>query len=134
MSKFSNKDTLPICDQNHVHEDVVDIMCRELPEEGDFIEAADLFSLLSDSTRLRMLWILCHSEACVCDIAEIIGMSSPAVSHHLRSLKQLGIITFRRQGKEVHYTLANTIEGITIHRLIDSIFDEEEFICKKNIH
>lgn len=126
MSKFHTKESLPICDQTHKHDDVVGLLKNALPDEDDFIEAADLFSLLSDSTRLRILWLLCHSEVCVCDIASAIDMSSPAVSHHLRSLKQLGIITYRRQGKEVHYTLADTTEGMMIHRMIDTIFDGEE--------
>jgi DNA-binding transcriptional ArsR family regulator len=125
MSRFHNEDILPICDQNHEHPDI-DAMKRSLPDEDQFIEAADLFSLLSDSTRLRILWLLCHNEACVCDIASAIDMSSPAVSHHLRQLKQLGIISYRRQGKEVHYTLSDSPEGMMIHKMIDSILDEEE--------
>ncbi|MDO4169537.1 MAG: metalloregulator ArsR/SmtB family transcription factor [Lachnospiraceae bacterium] len=125
MSQFQTREPLPICDEQHEHQDII-AMKQSLPDEDTFIEAADLFSLLSDSTRLRILWLLCHNEACVCDIASAIDMSSPAVSHHLRSLKQLGIITYRRQGKEVHYTLADSAEGTMIHKMIDTIFDGEE--------
>ncbi|MCQ2491623.1 MAG: metalloregulator ArsR/SmtB family transcription factor [Lachnospiraceae bacterium] len=124
MSTFQ-KDLLPVCDENHEHQDI-HAMKQSLPAEDDFIEAADLFSLLSDSTRLRILWLLCHNEACVCDIASAINMSSPAVSHHLRSLKQLGIISFRRQGKEVHYTLSDSQAGHMVHKMIDSIMDRED--------
>ncbi len=123
MGNLKKSDNLPICDEPHIHSDHVSVMQGLLPDEDDFISAADLFSLLSDSTRLRILWLLCHNEACVCDIASAINMSSPAVSHHLRSLKQLGIISFRRQGKEVHYTLSNSEEGHMIHKLIDTIME-----------
>lgn len=124
MNTF-HQDHLPVCEENHEHQDI-DAMKHSLPAEDDFIEAADLFSLLSDSTRLRILWLLCHNEACVCDIASAIDMSSPAVSHHLRSLKQLGIISFRRQGKEVHYTLSDSPAGHMVHKMIDSIMDGED--------
>ncbi len=124
MATFS-KESLPVCDENHEHQDIL-AMKASLPQEDIFIEAADLFSLLSDSTRLRILWLLCHNEACVCDIASAIDMSSPAVSHHLRSLKQLGIISFRRQGKEVHYTLSDSPEGHMVHKMIDTIMDKED--------
>ena len=53
-----------------------------------FFMAADVFSMLCDSTRLRILWLLCHTEECVSDIATAVEMSSPAVSHHLKTLKQ----------------------------------------------
>ena len=82
-----------------------------LPPEEFAIETASLFGLLSDSTRLRILYLLYHREVCVRNIAEAIEMSPPAVSHHLRSLKQLGVITSRRIGKEVHYTIADTADG-----------------------
>lgn len=125
MGKFKTADALPICDEQHEHQNI-DTIRHSLPEDDNFIEAADLFSLLSDSTRLKILWLLCHNEVCVCDIASAIDMSSPAVSHHLRSLKQLGIITFRRQGKEVHYTLSDSPAGHMIHKMIDTIITEEE--------
>lgn len=124
MSNFKTTDSLPICDGQHEHQNIETIR-HDLPEDENFIEAADLFSLLSDSTRLKILWLLCHNEVCVCDIASAIDMSSPAVSHHLRSLKQLGIITFRRQGKEVHYTLSNSPAGHMVHKMIDTIITEE---------
>lgn len=124
MNKFKSTDPLPVCDEQHEHQDIEAIK-KTLPEDDRFIEASDLFSLLSDSTRLKILWLLCHNEACVCDIASAIDMSSPAVSHHLRSLKQLGIITFRRIGKEVHYTLSDSPAGHLAHKMIDTILETE---------
>ena len=87
------------------------------------IETASLFGLLSDSTRLRILYLLYHREVCVRNIAEAIEMSPPAVSHHLRSLKQLGVITSRRIGKEVHYTIADTADGELVSDLLKTVFE-----------
>ena len=94
-----------------------------LPPEEFAIETASLFGLLSDSTRLRILYLLYHREVCVRNIAEAIEMSPPAVSHHLRSLKHLGVITSRRIGKEVHYTIADTADGELVSDLLMTVFE-----------
>ncbi len=96
-----------------------------LPPEEFAIETASLFGLLSDSTRLRILYLLYHREVCVRNIAEAIEMSPPAVSHHLRSLKQLGVITSRRIGKEVHYTIADTADGTLVSDLLKTVFERK---------
>ena len=93
------------------------------PSEETFGKASDAFSLIGDSTRLKILWLLCHSEECVINIAAAIDMSSPAVSHHLKVLKQAGVITSKRVGKEAYYTLADTEEAEIIHNAIDKILD-----------
>ena len=63
---------------------------------------------LGDPSRLRIFWLLCHCEECVLNIAAIVNMSSPAVSHHLRLLKSSGLIVSRREGKEMYYRTADT--------------------------
>lgn len=111
--------------QEHLHNhggNLSDLMAA-IPTEQQFFMAADVFSMLCDSTRLRILWLLCHTEECVSDIAAAVNMSSPAVSHHLRNLKQSGLITSRREGKEVLYTLAKTKEASLVHNMIDDIFE-----------
>ena len=77
----------------------------------------------------KIMWLLCHAEECVTDIAEAVNMSSPAVSHHLRTLKQSGLIVSRRVGKEVLYTLAKTKEAGLVHSMIDDLF---EINCNRN--
>lgn len=107
----------------HNHHGNLHALMESIPSEQRFFMAADVFSLLCDSTRLRILWLLCHTEECVSDIAAAVDMSSPAVSHHLRTLKQSGLITSRREGKEVLYTLADTKEAGLVHNMIDDIFE-----------
>lgn len=107
----------------HDHGQGTEKLLENMPKERAFVLAADIFDQLSDSTRLRILWLLCHSEECVNDIAAAIEMSAPAVSHHLRSLRQAGIITSRRIGKEVLYTLEKSPKAQLIHKMIDDVFE-----------
>ncbi|QHI72381.1 ArsR/SmtB family transcription factor [Aminipila terrae] len=93
------------------------------PEPVIFEQTASTFQMISDSTRLKILWLLCHSEDCVVNIAAAIEMSSPAVSHHLRLLKQSGLIISRRVGKETYYTLADTEEAALVHDIVDRTFN-----------
>ena len=74
-----------------------------LGETEKFAVVSDIFKQVSDPTRIRIFWLLCHCEECVLNISAMLGMSSPAVSHHLRALKSSGLITSRREGKEVYY-------------------------------
>lgn len=97
-------------------------------ENKSFEEVADIFSLVSDSTRLKIFCLLCHTEDCVINIAAAVGMSSPAVSHHLRVLKQSKLIASRKEGKEVYYTVAKTREAELLHGAVDRMME----ICCMN--
>ena len=68
---------------------------------------AELFKVFGDSTRIRILYVLFESEACVCDIANALNMQQSAISHQLRILKQSRLVTSRRDGKSVIYSLAD---------------------------
>lgn len=94
-----------------------------MPGYPEFAKVSETFQLISDSTRLRILWLLCHCEECVNNIAVTVNMSAPAVSHHLRILKQAGLISSRRDGKEIYYKLSDTPEAQLLHKSIDDIFD-----------
>ena len=86
----------------------LDFLKSELSNEEMFGKVSQVFSLLSDSTRLKIFWLLCHSKECVINIAQIMNMTMPAVSHHLRVLKDSGLIESYRDGKEVFYTASVT--------------------------
>ena len=85
----------------------------------EFGVVAELFGQLRDPTRLRIFWMLCHCEECVINIAAMLDMSSPAVSHHLRSLRDTGLIVGRRDGKEVFYRAAETEVSQLLHHMIE---------------
>lgn len=105
---------------DHGHNDIEKLLSKLWSDE-DFKNLADLFSLLGDSTRLRIFWILCHSEECVINLSAIMNMSSPAVSHHLKLLKQAELITSRREGKEVYYSSADSEKARLLHDMIEKL-------------
>ena len=107
----------------HQHDNRENGVRLKMPQSATFEKVSMTFQLISDPTRLKILWFLCHHETCVNNIAATVEMSSPAVSHHLRLLKQAGLISARRDGKEMYYKLSNTPEALLIHRAIDDVFD-----------
>lgn len=103
-------------------------LLKTKPNQETFEKVSATFQLISDPTRLKILWLLCHSCECVVNIAAAIDMSSPAVSHHLRVLKQSSLLISQRDGKETYYTLASTPEAELVHDIVDRVFDMN---CKR---
>lgn len=93
------------CDDDVVHSGAVERVKAAMPDEDMLYDAAELFKVFGDSTRTRILSALFIEELCVCDIAEILGMTKSAVSHQLRTLRQTKIVKARRSGKEIFYSL-----------------------------
>lgn len=71
----------------------------------DVAGLSELFKALSDETRVRVLYLLSQRELCVCDMAYLLEMTMPAVSHHLRFLRTLRLVKSRKEGKLVFYSL-----------------------------
>lgn len=95
------------CELHNVHEEVVESIRANLPEDIIFAKTAVFFKALCDETRLRIIWALDQGELCVCDLADTLGMSPSAISHQLSTLKIANLVTSHRQGKEVFYSLAD---------------------------
>ena len=86
-----------------------------------FETVAELFKQLGDTTRLRIFWLLCHTEQCVINISALMEMSSPAVSHHLRALRGCNLIVSRREGKEVYYRAADNFQTQLLHKAMERV-------------
>ena len=80
---------------------------RLLPEDEVLYDLAELFKIFGDSTRVKILYALLESELCVCDIAKLMDVSQSAVSHQLRVLKASKLVKFRREGKNIFYSLSD---------------------------
>lgn len=94
-----------ICDCNVIHQEAVDKVLSKLPNEDAFNRLADLYKLIGDTTRCRILFALDQDEMCVCDLANVLNMTKSSISHQLAVLRRSGIVKCRRNGKEVYYTL-----------------------------
>ena len=90
-----------------VHEELVAQVQSALPDDDTLSRLTDLFKAFADGTRIRILYVLFEAEMCVCDIAQLLGMTQSAISHQLRALKNARLVKSRRDGKTVFYSLAD---------------------------
>ena len=97
----------PCCQTEIVHTDALETVRAQLPPDELLYDLAELFKIFGDSTRIKILYALLHSELCVCDIAGLLDVTQSAVSHQLRVLKASKLVKFRREGKVVFYSLAD---------------------------
>ncbi len=112
--------TLP---HDHGEHAQLDNLHRQLMDIAHFTAVCEIFKQLSDPTRVRIFWLLSHQEECVINLAALLEMSSPAVSHHLRSLVQSGLLVSRRSGKEVYYTAADTAQIRLLHEIVEQVME-----------
>ena len=95
------------CESTEIHAELLQTVTEHMPSEEELYDLAELFKVFGDSTRIRILYVLFEAEMCVCDIAETLHMTQPAISHQLRILKQAKLVKNRREGKSVFYSLAD---------------------------
>jgi DNA-binding transcriptional ArsR family regulator len=86
---------------------------------------AEFFSLLGDANRLRLLSVLANRELCVCDLAAALSMSESAVSHQLRALRAMRLVSYRKQGRQVFYSLLDR-HVLELYNAVAEHLDEEE--------
>ena len=102
---MAHKERFEVCDCDVIHRDVVESARKQMPHDEKLFDLAEFFKVFGDSTRIRILWALEDREMCVCDIAYLLNMTQSAISHQLRSLKQVNLVKNRRAGKVVYYAL-----------------------------
>ncbi len=94
-----------ICDCHIIHQNIVKATLKNMPDEDLFNKLAEFFKILGNTTRCKILFALDQNEMCVCDIANVLGMSKSSISHQLGTLRRTGIVKCRKEGKEVYYQL-----------------------------
>ncbi len=108
-SKKQNKpEAEECCGYIHIHQEVIDKVDTMMPEEEKLADLAEFFRVFGDTTRIKILYVLLCCEMCVCDIAHILNISQSAVSHQLRTLKQMDLVRNRRDGKTIFYSLSDS--------------------------
>ncbi len=93
------------CDCNVVHHDTVKAVREKMLIDEVYAQVTTFFKVLGDPTRMRIIWALDQGELCVCDIANILGMTKSAVSHQLGTLRNARLVKCRKDGKSVYYSL-----------------------------
>ena len=78
-----------------------------MPTAAAITRVTDIFKILADPTRARIVFALSQAELCVCDLAALVGISISAVSHQLRLLRNLELVKFRKEGRLAYYTLSD---------------------------
>mgnify|MGYP001366050028 CR=1 FL=1 len=109
------------CSCNVVHTEVVKEVSDKMPDDTVVYELSDFFKVLCDSTRMKIMWALDMHEMCVCDLAEILKMTKSAISHQLKVLRQAKLVRFRRDGKNVFYSLADDHVKDIIEKALEHI-------------
>jgi DNA-binding transcriptional ArsR family regulator len=97
-----------VCSERTIHPAAVRKAKTGIPEDPVLSGMGDFFKVLGDTTRLKILHALLKGELCVCDLGIVLGMSVSAVSHQLAVLKQARLVTHRREGKVVFYSLLDS--------------------------
>ena len=95
------------CDCDVIHNDVVDKIKGLFPQDELIFEFADFYKIFGDTTRVKILYALDKAELCVCDISALLNMTISAVSHQLKILRDSNLVSTRRDGKVVYYSLAD---------------------------
>lgn len=114
-----------ICEENCPHYNKIKEVEKTEPSEEEIIEMADVFKLFSDSTRLRIICSILNNELCVCDLCELLNLTQSNVSHQLQLLRTAKLVKYRKEGKQVYYTLKDEHVKKIIRMALDHILEEE---------
>lgn len=113
------------CKDNIIHEEIVDKVQSQMLDDTLFEKSALFFKLMGNKTRFQILWALDKSELCVCDLAYLLSMTKSAISHQLALLRDAKLVRYRKEGKNVYYSIAD----FHVHLMLESCKEhaEEEF-------
>jgi len=109
------------CDCRCIHEKRVQNACEQALSEQVNQQLAALFKAMGDPNRLKILWALDQEEMCVCDLAFFLGVSESAVSHQLRQLRQLQLVSNRRDGPVLYYRLNDNHVSLLVHLALEHL-------------
>lgn len=110
-----------VCEERVVHKKQVQAAAKRMKSDEAFHRLSELFAALGDPARLKILFALQENELCVCDIACVLRMSESAVSHHLRVLRNMRLVRFRKDGRIVYYSLNDAHVSEFISRGIEHV-------------
>lgn len=118
--------TVPICESVHpIQNNCLKSLEQETLSQEKAQRMAEFFRLLGDANRLRILAVLAKQQLCVCDLATILSMSESAVSHQLRTLRSLRLVSYQKKGRKVYYRLQDH-HVLDLYNSVAEHLDESE--------
>lgn len=112
------------CEFIETHPGLIEEVQAEMPQEELLYDLAELYKVFGDSTRIKILYVLFEASMCVCDIAQLLGMTQSAISHQLRVLKNSKLVSNRRDGKSIIYSLADDHVRTILNQGMNHITEE----------
>ena len=91
----------------HDHSELLKKIKKDMPADEQLQDLGDLFKIFGDTTRIKIMYVLYEGEMCVCAISELLSMTQSAISHQLKTLKDANLVSARRDGKEIYYSLSD---------------------------
>ncbi|QIB69919.1 winged helix-turn-helix transcriptional regulator [Aminipila butyrica] len=120
----NKKEDGALCNCTIIHEDTLERVKSEMTQDDQLFQMAELFKVLNDPTRLKIVNALLLSEMCVCDITALLNMTQPAISHHLKVLRQTQLIKYRRDGKIAYYALDDSHIGLLFEQCLAHVMEK----------
>lgn len=114
------------CDCDVIHSDAVSVAKKNMPDEKSLSEIAALYKVLGDTTRIRIVSALDCTPLCVCDLAALLSMTKSAISHQLKILKDAKLVKYRRDAKNVFYSLDDAHIKAIFELGLDHINERDE--------
>ena len=96
---------IDVCSGNVIHKDKIKEVKSVIPKDEELYDLSEFFKVFGDLTRIKIICALFQTEMCVCDLAELLGVTQSAISHQLKTLKIARLVRYRREGKIVYYSL-----------------------------
>lgn len=94
-----------VCNEKCPHYNKINEVKSKEPTYDEIMEVADMFKLFADSSRLKIICSILNNELCVCDLCELLGLTQSNVSHQLQLLRTAKLVKYRKEGKQVYYSL-----------------------------
>lgn len=115
-----------VCGEKCPHyQKINEAKCKE-PNQEQIETLSNMFKLFADNTRLRIICSILNTELCVCDLCELLDLNQSTVSHQLQILRQAKLVKYRREGKQIYYSLQDEHIEKIISTSLEHILEEEE--------
>lgn len=109
-----------------LHEETVENVKKQMLDEDILFDVSDFFKMLGDSTRAKIMWALDKHEMCVCNLAALLGMTKSAISHQLKTLREANLVKFKKEGKNVIYTLDDDHVKDIFEKALEHVLERRE--------